>query len=165
VASLFMSRVDTLVDKQLDAIGGERAEALKGRAALALAGMAYAHFREVFEDESFDRFEQGGAWPQYLLWASTGTKNPAYSDLLYVENLIAPRTINTLPDKTLAAFADHGKIASTLKPRYEEDRQVWEELDALGIDMDGAVRDQLLAEGVDQFQASFDELLESIERA
>ena len=165
VASLFLSRVDTLVDAKLDAIGGERAEALKGRSALALAGMAYQHFREVFESDDFRALEQKGARPQTPLWASTGTKNPDYSDLLYVENLIAPRTINTLPDKTLAAFADHGKIASTLKPRYEEDRQVWEELDALGIDMDGAVRDQLLAEGVDQFQASFDELLESIERA
>ncbi|MGM0517221.1 MAG: transaldolase, partial [Pseudomonadota bacterium] len=165
VASLFLSRVDTLVDKQLDAIGGERAEALKGRSALALAGMAYQHFREVFESEDFDRFEQKGARPQTPLWASTGTKNPAYSDLLYVENLIAPGTINTLPDKTLEAFADHGKVASTLKPHYEEDRRVWEELADLGIDMDGAVRDQLLDEGVEQFQVSFDELLEAIEQA
>ncbi|MFN2350194.1 MAG: transaldolase family protein, partial [Thioalkalivibrio sp.] len=125
---------------------------LKGRSALALAGMAYEHFREVFEDEAFDRLEQEGAWPQYLLWASTGTKNPDYSDLLYVENLIAPRTINTLPDATLEAFADHGKIASMLKPRLDEDREVWAELAAVGIDMDGAVRDQLLDEGLEQFQ-------------
>ncbi|RRQ24392.1 transaldolase [Guyparkeria sp. SCN-R1] len=165
VASLFMSRVDTLVDKQLDAIGGGRAQALKGRAALALAGMAYAHFREVFEDESFDRFEQEGAWPQYLLWASTGTKNPAYSDLLYVENLIAPRTINTLPDATLEAFADHGRIASLLKPRLDEDREVWAELAEVGVDMDGAVRDQLLDEGLEQFQAAFDDLLAAIDQA
>lgn len=165
VASLFLSRVDTLVDRQLDEIGGERAEALKGRSALALAGMAYAHFREVFEGESFEPLEQKGARPQTPLWASTGTKNPAYSDLLYVENLIAPQTINTLPNKTLEAFADHGKIASTLKPRIDEDRQVWAELADLGVDMDGAVRDQLLDEGVEQFQTSFDELLEAIEQA
>jgi transaldolase len=165
VASLFMSRVDTLVDKKLDAIGGERAESLKGRAALALAGMAYQHFREAFEGEDFERFEQLGARPQYLLWASTGTKNPDYSDLLYVENLIAPRTINTLPDATLEAFADHGKIASTLKPRIDEDREVWEALADLGIDMDGAVRDQLLDEGIDQFQAAFDDLLAAIEKS
>jgi transaldolase len=160
-----MSRVDTLVDKKLDAIGGERAESLKGRAALALAGMAYQHFREAFEGEDFERFEQLGARPQYLLWASTGTKNPDYSDLLYVENLIAPRTINTLPDATLEAFADHGKIASTLKPRIDEDREVWEALADLGIDMDGAVRDQLLDEGIDQFQAAFDDLLAAIEKS
>ena len=165
VASLFMSRVDTLVDKKLDAIGGERAESLKGRSALALAGMAYAHFREVFEDGDFEHFEHLGARPQYLLWASTGTKNPAYSDVLYVENLIAPRTINTLPDATLEAFADHGKIASTLKPRIDEDREVWEALADLGIDMDGAIRDQLLDEGIDQFQAAFDDLLSAIEQA
>ncbi len=164
VASLFMSRVDTLVDKQLDEIGGERAESLKGRAALALAGMAYEHFREVFEGEDFERFEQQGARPQYLLWASTGTKNPDYPDLLYVENLIAPRTINTLPDATLEAFADHGKIASTLKPRLDEDREVWAALAEVGIDMDGAVRDQLLDEGVEQFQTAFDDLLAAIER-
>lgn len=165
VASLFMSRVDTLVDKQLDAIGGDRAESLKGRAALALAGMAYQHFREVFESGDFDRLEQLGARPQYLLWASTGTKNPAYSDVLYVENLIAPRTINTVPDATLEAFADHGKIASTLKPRVDEDREVWQALADLGIDMDGAVRDQLLDEGIDQFQTAFDDLLAAIEQA
>lgn len=165
VASLFMSRVDTLVDEQLDAIGGERAESLKGHAALALAGMAYQHFREVFEAEGFGHLEQRGARPQYLLWASTSTKNPAYSDLLYVENLIAPRTINTLPNATLEAFADHGKIASTLKPRIDEDREVWEALAALGIDMDGAVRDQLLDEGIEQFQIAFDDLLAAIEQA
>ncbi|KTG16649.1 MULTISPECIES: transaldolase [unclassified Guyparkeria] len=166
VASLFMSRVDTLVDKKLDAIGGERAESLKGRAALALGGMAYQHFLEVFENnDDFRRFEQLGARPQYLLWASTGTKNPAYSDVLYVENLIAPRTINTVPDATLEAFADHGKIASTLKPRIDDDREVWEALADLGVDMDGAVRDQLLDEGIDQFQAAFDDLLEAIEKS
>ncbi len=165
VASLFMSRVDTLVDKQLDAIGGERAEALKGRAGLALGGMAYKHFREVFKNDDFERLEQQGARPQYLLWASTGTKNPAYSDVLYVENLIAPQTINTLPNQTLEAFADHGKIASTLKPRFEGDREVWAELAEVGIEMDGAVRDQLLDEGIEQFQTAFDELLEAIEQA
>jgi len=162
VASLFMSRVDTLVDRQLEEIGTQAALDLRGRAALALGGMAYQHFRSVFEGEDFEPLRKLGARPQYLLWASTGTKNPDYSDVLYVENLIAPQTINTLPEKTLDAFADHGRIASTLKPRIEEDRETWAQLERVGIDMDGAVARQLLDEGVDLFQQAFDELLDAI---
>ncbi len=165
VASLFMSRVDTLVDKQLEAIGTAEAKALRGRAALALAGMSYQHFRTVFEGEDFEPLRQLGARPQYLLWASTGTKNPAYSDVLYVENLIAPKTINTLPEDTLKAFADHGRIASVLKPRIEEHQETWTELGAQGIDMDGAVARQLLDEGVDLFQQAFDDLLDAIRQS
>ena len=162
VASLFLSRIDTLVDHKLDAIGTDEARALKGRAALALAGMAYQHYRETFEASDFESLAQLGARPQSLLWASTGTKNPDYSDVLYVENLIAPQTINTVPNATLEAFADHGRIASTLKPRIDEDREVWARLAEVGIDMDGAIAHQLLDEGVDLFQQAFDELLGAI---
>jgi len=165
VASLFMSRVDTLVDQQLTAIGSEAALKLRGKAALALGSMAYQHYREVFEGEDFAELAQLGARSQYLLWASTGTKNPAYSDVMYVENLIAPKTINTLPEATLKAFADHGRIASLLKPRLSDDQKVWAQLAAVGIDMDGAVGHQLLDEGLDQFAQAFEELLAAIEQS
>ena len=165
VASLFMSRVDTLVDQQLSAIGSEAALKLRGKAALALGSMAYQHYREVFEGEDFAELAQLGARSQYLLWASTGTKNPAYSDVMYVENLIAPKTINTLPEATLKAFADHGRIASLLKPRLSDDQKVWAQLAAVGIDMDGAVGHQLLDEGLDQFAQAFEELLAAIEQS
>ncbi|OYV27323.1 MAG: transaldolase [Halothiobacillus sp. 20-54-6] len=162
VASLFMSRVDTLVDQQLTAIGTADALAVRGKAALALGGMAYQHYRDLFEGADFAELTQLGARSQYLLWASTGTKNPTYSDVLYVENLIAPNTINTLPEATLLAFADHGRIASSLKPRRSEDEAVWAQLDEVGIDMDGAVGHQLLNEGLDLFAQAFDELLVAI---
>ncbi|WP_407275992.1 transaldolase [Halothiobacillus sp. DCM-1] len=162
VASLFMSRVDTLVDQKLDAIGSPAAQALKGKAALALAGMAYQHYRELFEGEGFAELRALGARSQYLLWASTGTKNPAYSDVLYVENLIAPNTINTVPEATLKAFADHGRSASLLKPRLAEDQAVWAALAELGIDMDGAIGAQLLDEGLVLFEQAFEELLAAI---
>jgi transaldolase len=165
VASLFLSRVDTLVDRQLTAIGSDAALKLRGKAALALAGMAYQHYREVFEGEDFAELAQLGARSQYLLWASTGTKNPDYSDVMYVENLIAPKTINTLPEATLKAFADHGRIASLLKPRLTEDQKVWAQLAAAGIDMDGAVGHQLLDEGLDQFAQAFEDLLSAIEQS
>jgi transaldolase len=162
VASLFMSRVDTLVDQQLTDIGTPKALELRGKAALALAGMAYQHFREVFEGEDFSSIAQLGARSQYLLWASTGTKNADYSDVLYVESLIAPKTINTLPEATLKAFAEHGRVASMLKPRLAEDQAVWAKLADAGIDMDGTVGHQLLDEGLDLFAQAFDDLLAAI---
>jgi len=163
VASVFMSRVDTLVDKQLDALGSDAAAALKGRSALALAGMSYQHFEAVFSSAAFEQLKAKGAREQYLLWASTGTKNPDYSDLLYVENLIAPKTINTLPDKTLQAFAEHGKVVATLKADIPEHERVWAKLAELGVDMDGPdVAGVLLDEGLDQFQQAFDDLLDAI---
>ncbi len=162
VASVFMSRVDTLVDQKLSTIGTETALALRGKAALALGSMAYQHYQAVFERAEFTNLAQQGARSQPLLWASTGTKNAAYSDVLYVENLIAPDTINTLPEATLRAFADHGRIASLLKPRLAEDTAVWAQLAELGIDMDGAIGPQLLNEGLDLFAQAFDELLTAI---
>ncbi|MES2564567.1 MAG: transaldolase, partial [Pseudomonadota bacterium] len=109
VASLFLSRVDTLVDQKLEAMGGTQAVALRGKAAIALAKLAYEQYKQVFGGPRFAPLAAKGVRPQYLLWASTGTKNPAYSDLLYVEPLIGPETINTLPDATLAALRDHGR--------------------------------------------------------
>jgi len=165
VASLFLSRVDSLVDKKLTEIGTDEALALRGRAAVSMARQAYKAYEETFKGDQFEELRQLGARSQYLLWASTGTKNPDYSDILYVQELIAPETINTLPNATLEAFANHGKIHSSLKPGMEEADKVWAALERLGIDMDGAIAEQLQNEGVDSFQKSFDELLAEIQSA
>ncbi len=157
VASLFLSRVDTLVDKRLEAMGGESL-ALRGQAAVALARLAYHEYQNVFGGPLFAPLAAKGARRQYLLWASTGTKNTAYSDVMYVEPLIGPETINTLPDATLAAFRDHGRAASTLTQDLDKARQVFVDLGRYGILM-GDVGDQLQAEGVKLFQQSFDQLL------
>jgi transaldolase len=157
VASLFLSRVDTLVDKRLEAIGGN-ALALRGRAGVALAKLAYQEYKTVFGGPLFAPLAAKGARAQYLLWASTGTKNAAYSDVLYVDSLIGPETINTLPDATLAAFRDHGRAGPTLQQGIEEARDVFASLGHLGISM-GEVGDELQTEGVKLFQKSFDELM------
>ena len=157
VASLFLSRVDTLVDKRLEAIGGD-ALALRGRAGVALAKLAYEEYKQVFGGPLFAPLAAKGARAQYLLWASTGTKNPAYSDVMYVEPLIGRETINTLPDATLNAFRDHGRAEATLEQDIDGAREVFAELARRGILM-GEVGDQLQAEGVKLFQDSFDQLL------
>jgi transaldolase len=157
VASLFLSRVDTLVDKRLEAIGGEALN-WRGRAGVALAKLAYEEYRNVFGGPLFAPLAAKGARTQHLLWASTGTKNPAYSDVMYVEPLIGPETINTLPDGTLAAFRDHGRAAATLQADLDGAREVFAALGALGIHM-GEVGDELQADGVKLFQKSFDDLL------
>jgi transaldolase len=157
VASLFLSRVDTLVDKKLDALGGD-APGLRGRAGVALAKLAYEEYRNVFGGPLFAPLAAKGARRQHLLWASTGTKNPAYSDVMYVESLIGPETINTLPDATLAAFREHGRAAPTLTEGLDEARQVFADLGRRGILM-GNVGDELQAEGVKLFQKSFDDLM------
>jgi transaldolase len=157
VASLFLSRVDTLVDKRLEALGGEALQ-LRGRAGVALAKLAYEEYTKVFRGPLFAPLAAKGARTQHLLWASTGTKNPAYSDVMYVEPLIGPETINTLPDATLAAFRDHGRAALTLDQNLDDARAVFANLGRLGILM-GEVGDQLQKEGVGLFQGSFDELL------
>jgi transaldolase len=158
VASLFLSRVDTLVDRRLEAIGGEML-ALRGRAGVSLARLAYHEYRTIFGGPLFKALEAKGARRQYLLWASTGTKNPAYSDVLYVEPLIGPETINTMPDATLAAFRDHGKAALTIEQGLDEARSVFADLGRHGILM-GEVGEELQREGVKLFQQSFDQLLE-----
>jgi len=157
VASLFLSRVDTLVDKRLEALGGA---ALSGRglSGVALARLAYQDYQGIFAGEKFADLRARGARPQHLLWASTGTKNPAYSDLLYVESLIGPETINTLPDATLAAFRDHGRAAATLGQGLDEARRQFDLLRAVGIDM-RQVGEALQADGVKLFAQSFDQLL------
>jgi transaldolase len=156
VASLFLSRVDTLVDRKIETVGG--AIALRGKAGVALAKLAYREYKKVFKDEQFAQLAARGARPQCLLWASTGTKNPAYSDVLYVEPLIGPETINTLPDATLAAFRDHGRTGSTLEQDVEAAQGHFDALARSGIDM-RQVGETLQVEGVKLFTQSFDELL------
>ncbi|MHB0918020.1 MAG: transaldolase [Thiobacillus sp.] len=159
VASLFLSRVDTLVDKQLTAIGTQEALSLRGRAAVAMAKFAYQAYLQTFHGDAFAALAQQGATPQYLLWASTGVKNPDYADLLYVEPLIGAETINTLPDKTLAALVDHGKAALTLEAGTDEAAAQLAALAHLGLSMD-AVGERLQVDGVGSFEASFTQLLE-----
>ncbi|KAI5913827.1 transaldolase [Thauera sp. 2A1] len=158
VASLFLSRVDTLVDKQLDELGGP-ALALRGKTAVATAKLAYRRYRERFHGSSFDALREAGARPQFMLWASTGTKNPAYSDLLYVEPLIGPETVNTLPDATLAALLDHGKVANTLDKDVDAAEAHYAALAAQDLKMD-EVGERLQQEGLAQFEQAFAALLE-----
>lgn len=158
VASLFLSRVDTLIDKQLEALGGE-ALSLRGGTAVALAKLAYARYRERFHGSGFAALREAGARPQYMLWASTGTKNPAYGDLLYVEPLVGPETVSTLPDATLAALRDHGRIEPSLNEGLADARRHFNALAALGIDME-AEGEHLQREGLAQFESAFGKLLE-----
>jgi transaldolase len=157
VASLFLSRVDALIDKKLEATGGE-ALTLRGKAGVALAKLAYRQYKETFKAGEFALLARRGARPQYMLWASTGTKNPTYSDLLYVEPLIGAETINTLPDATLAAFRDHGRAALTLEQDVDAAREHFDALARVGIDM-RQVGEALQAEGVSLFAQSFVQLL------
>jgi transaldolase len=152
VASFFLSRVDSLLDAKLPAEQG-------GRVAIAMAKTAYARYLERFHGAEFADLHQAGAHAQYLLWASTGTKNPAYSDVLYVEQLIGAETINTVPDATMAKFRDHGVAAATLRQDLEQARKVLDDLPAAGIDLD-AVGLQLQQDGLKMFVDSFKALLE-----
>jgi transaldolase / glucose-6-phosphate isomerase len=162
VASFFVSRVDTLVDKQLDAIGGPETEQLKGTAALANARAAYARFMAIFSGGRWDPLAAAGAAYQRPLWASTGVKNPAYPDTLYVDQLIAPYTVNTMPLATLQAVADHGTVpGATARLDPSADLAA---LHAVGIDM-AAVTEQLLDEGIDLFVQAMRELQAGIEKA
>jgi len=158
VASLFLSRVDTLVDTQLTAIGTQAALSLRGKAAVAMAKLAYQRYLQIFHGEAFAALAQQGATPQYLLWASTGVKNPDYRDLLYVEPLIGPETINTLPDKTLAALRGHGDPVPRVAQGVAEAEAQLAELARLGLDMD-AVGNTLQDDGVKLFEAAFQKLL------
>ena len=151
------------MDKRLDAIGTPEALALRGTAAVANARLAYALFREKFSGPRWDALSSSGARVQRPLWASTGTKNPAYSDVKYVETLIAPHTVNTFPPATLDAFRDHGMVARTADIDDAGSRRVIGQIAALGISID-AVTDQLLVEGLASFQKSFETLLAGIEK-
>ncbi|MEP0847302.1 MAG: transaldolase [Phycisphaerae bacterium] len=165
VASFFVSRVDTLVDKLLNeriAAGEHRLEPLRGHAAVANARIAYQRFREIFEGERFATLRAAGAHVQRPLWASTSTKNPEYPDTKYVDALIGPNTVNTLPPETLAAARDHAHVARTIDLDVEDSFTMIERLQSAGIDMK-AVTDQLLVEGVQAFAASFEKLLAETE--
>ncbi len=161
VASFFVSRVDTLIDKQLAERGGEAGD-LQGKVAIANAKLAYARFQEIFGGERFGALAARGARPQRPLWASTGTKNSAYSDVVYVESLIGPDTVNTLPVATLDAFRDHGVARRTIDEGVDDARAVMERLRQMGIDIDAATR-QLEQEGVALFAKSFEDLLAGVE--
>ena len=157
VASVFLSRVDTLIDKRLEAIGGD-ALALRGRTAVAMAKLAYQYALDCFSAARFGELAKRGARAQTMLWASTGTKNPSYSDVLYIESLIGAQTINTVPDGTLAAFRDHGKAEETLTKDVDAAREQLVALQRLGIDLDAA-GEELQAEGLKLFEDSFRQLL------
>jgi transaldolase len=157
VASFFVSRVDTEADKRLEKIGSEDALALRGKLAIANAKLAYQHYKEVFSSERWRPLEAKGATPQRCLWASTSTKNPDYRDVLYVEELIGPNTVNTMPEETIVAFQDHGIVAETLDSGLDDARGVLEKLAQVGIDYDD-VTDTLEREGVQKFIDSFEEL-------
>jgi len=162
VASFFVSRVDTKIDRWLDEIGTDAALAARGKAAVANARMAYLAFGETFHGAHWHMLESAGARVQRPLWASTSTKNPAYRDVLYVEELIGPHTVNTMPTDTISAFLDHGELRPTLEADPDAAVAILAELAGLGIDLERAT-DELLAEGVIAFAASFDELIAAIE--
>ena len=162
VASFFISRVDNEIDKRLDALGTPPALALRGTAAVNQARLAYAAFQKTFSGPRWDALAKAGAAVQRPLWASTSTKNPAYPDTLYVDQLIGPDTVNTLPDATLEAFADHGTLARTIDQNIGVSRRQWAELAMNAIDVD-EVAAQLEAEGVASFMKSFDELIGVLE--
>lgn len=159
VASFFVSRVDTEVDRRLQSHPG--GETLAGKAALAQAKLAYALFQDRFSGPRWEALHSRGAHRQRPLWASTSTKNPAYPDLLYVDNLIGPHTVNTLPDATLDAFLDHGRVARTVDVDLDAARAAYDGVAAVGIDM-ADVSATLEAEGVAAFAKSFDELIQAL---
>jgi transaldolase len=159
VASFFVSRVDTETDRRLDEIGSH--DELKGKLAIANAKLAYQRYKEIFAGDRWEALSSRGATTQRCLWASTSTKNPAYRDVMYVEELIGPRTVNTMPDETIEAFQDHGEVAPTLEQGVDEAKRVFEQIEWAGVDYDD-VTDTLEREGVEKFADSFAELLEGI---
>jgi transaldolase len=163
VASFFVSRVDTEVDARLDKLGTDEAKELRGQAAIANARLAYERYEKVFTGDRWQSLADDGARPQRPLWASTGVKDPSYDDTRYVVELVAPGTVNTMPEATLEAVADHGTITGdTIHGRYDEARQVLDRLAALGIEYDDVV-ETLEREGVEKFETSWAQLLESVQ--
>ncbi|MEN9205329.1 MAG: transaldolase [Thermostichales cyanobacterium SZTDM-1c_bins_54] len=164
VASFFLSRIDTSIDKLLDAkmAQGIDCASLKGTIAIANAKLAYQEYLKIFSSERFQKLAAKGARPQRLLWASTSTKNPAYRDTLYVEELIGANTVNTIPPETLVAFLDHGQVADTLTQDLEAAQQAMQALTTLGIDLEQVLAD-LQADGVEKFVQAFDQLLAALE--
>jgi len=163
VASFFVSRVDTNLDARLqDATDVNSAKPLMGKMAIANAKVAYLEYLELFRSEKFKTLEEAGANPQRLLWASTGTKNSEYSDVLYIESLIGDNTVNTIPPATAQAFNDHGKCAATLELELEKNRDDFNQLEKIGVDVKAAMI-ELEEEGVAAFEKSFDNLLNAIQ--
>ena len=161
VASFFISRVDTEIDARLDEIGTPVALELRGKAAVAQAKLAYQLFQKAFSGERWEALAARGARVQRPLWASTSVKNPAYPDTLYVDELIGPDTVNTLPDATIEAFADHGHLARRIDADVDDAMEAWKALTAVGVDLDD-VAAKLERDGVASFQKSFDELLDAL---
>ncbi len=162
VASFFVSRVDTEIDKRLDASDAADAADLKGKAAVANARLAYQAFEDVFSDDRFTALKAEGANLQRPLWASTGVKNPEYDDTLYVSELVVAETVNTMPEKTLHAFADHGEVrGDTVTGNYDDARSVMDRLAAAGVDYDDVIA-TLEKEGVDKFVVSWHELGDTV---
>src|SRR4051812_17942643 len=160
VASFFVSRVDTEADRRLDEIGGH--DELKGKLAIANAKLAYVTYQQIFSGSEWTELENAGATAQRCLWASTSTKNPDYRDVIYVEELIGPDTVNTMPRETVEAFQDHGKVELTLTREVDAARDVLEAFKAAGVDYDDVV-ETLEKEGVEKFAKSFKELFSDVE--
>jgi transaldolase len=161
VASFFVSRLDSAIDPRLKKIGSPEAQALLGKAAIANARRAYQAYQQIFSSPRFQALAARGATPQRVLWASTGTKDPSYKDTVYVDELIGPDTVNTVPPATLAAFQDHGSVARTVDQGVTEADQAIRALAAIGIDVD-VVCNELLSAGVESFNQSMNSLLKGI---
>jgi transaldolase len=159
VASFFVSRVDTEADRRLDEAGAP--DELKGRLAVANAKLAYQRYKQLFSGDRWEALEAKGATAQRCLWASTSTKNPAYRDVMYVEELIGPETVDTMPEETIRAFQDHGEVALTLERDLDEAQRVFDRVAEAGVDYDDVVA-VLEREGVDKFADSFRELLDGV---
>ena len=160
VASVFVSRVDSKVDKMLENIKNDN---LEGKAAVANSKMIYQKYKEIFESKEFQELRRKGANIQRVLWASTSTKNPAYNDVKYVEELIGPDSVNTIPPATIDAFLDHGKVELTVEKDLDKAKSDLTELRSLGIDID-KICQEIQDAGVDSFQASFDKLIHAVEQ-
>jgi transaldolase len=163
VASFFVSRVDTLVDEQLEKIGTPQALALRGKTAIANSKQVYQRFKEIFLGSNFKELANRGARPQRPLWASTSTKNPSYRDVIYVEELIGSHTVNTLPPATMDAFRDHGQVRPTLESDVQEALRVLSDIASVGIDLH-AVTEKLQVDGVAAFDKSMSDLLKGLDK-
>jgi transaldolase len=164
VASFFVSRVDTEIDKRLDKLGSDEAKELRGKAGVANARLAYERYEKVIASERWQALKAAGANIQRPLWASTGVKDPAYDDTMYVADLVAPDTVNTMPEATLDAVADHGRITGdTIAGTYAQSREVIDRLNALGISYDEVI-EVLEVEGVQKFEDSYAQLAESVQK-
>ena len=163
VASLFVSRVDSAVDKALEEVGSEEALALRGKAGIANAKLVYRRFSEVFSSPEFQKLKSRGVRVQKPLWASTSTKNKAYSDVMYIEGLIGPNTINSIPPETLDAFLDHGRVRIALGEGEEDVEEIHGRLVKMDLNLK-SIGQELTDEGVERFMKSYDELLEALDR-